>query len=558
MLSELVVEGLGVIDRADLQLTVGSSALTGETGAGKTLLVAALGSLRGGRADRAMVRQGSSSARIDARFEIAGDHPVIEVLARAGFEDKGPGSEVILSRTIGLDGRSKAHIDGRPVTVAVLQEVGRALIEIAGQHEHHELASSGAQRRMLDVYADASEMAGQLAQDFAELTNLRDQLAAMRTSARDAVRIADTLSQEIREIEEVAPVLGETEELSARASRLEHAETIAVAIDSALADLKGEQGVGELIASAHRSLEPVIDKDPALSPLVERIRVVGIEVSDIAEELHRGSVRSDPVTLAATRDRLASIARLLRKYGEGEAEVLAYLDNARSRSRDLDDPGLAMQRLEREIAIAEERAEKLASQLSKKRKTAAVRMEPAVEEALKDLALTDATFVVRLDPCELGAGGRETVTFMVSANVGQAPAPLTKVASGGELSRIALALKTLASGDVPGTLVFDEVDAGVGGAAARAVGRYLAELGKRPGAQVLVVTHLPQVAAFAEHQYRVTKSSADSSTTSVVQAIEGDDRVEELSRMLAGLPESERAREHAQELLELAVDESAR
>ena len=267
---------------------------------------------------------------------------------------------------------------------------------------------------------------------------------------------------------------------------------------------------------------------------------------------------ADPSTLASTRERIAMLTRLLKKYGPSETDAIAYLRGAKERAAALDDAGMEEERIQSAIRAARERAETAARSLSIERERAANELQARVEASLSDLALGDSRFRITLEPRELHESGSESVAFLISTNLGEDPKPLSKVASGGELSRIALALRSATGRGTASTLVFDEVDAGVGGEAARAVGRYLADLGASPGTQVLVVTHLPQVAAFADHQYRVSKVISDERSTAQVERVEGSSRVEELSRMLAGLPESERAREHAQELLELALKEAGR
>lgn len=558
MLTELVVEGLGVIDRAELELKPGSSALTGETGAGKTLLVAALSLLLGARSDKALVRQGAPRARVDARFELSEAHPAWrllqdhDLLDPAG--DAGSAGELLLTRTIAADGRSKAHINGRPVTLSLLQEVGRSLVEIAGQNEHQQLGSSTAQRQLLDASAgeDTVRLAAEVAERVRVLSRLGSELEELDSSERDRARELDVLRAEIKEIEAVDPRPDEIAELTRAAARLEHAEAIASALGAALARLKGDGGAGESLAAASKEIESLLELDASLADTAARLEQATIEVSDIAEELSRSDVQADPSNIAATRDRLASVKRLLRKYGATETEVLAYLDRARQRVQLLESSGTDRDRLAAEIADAEAGATELARELSKTREKAARALEERMRSTLGELALADASFEVEMTPQELYLGGLESIRFLIAANPGESPKPLGKVASGGELSRISLALRLLASTGDATTLVFDEVDAGVGGEAARAVGSCLARLGEVDGTQVLVVTHLPQVAAFADHQYRVSKTLADDRTASVVESVEGDDRIEELSRMLAGLPESDRAKEHAQELLELA------
>ena len=554
MLSELVVEGLGVIDRAELHLTDGSNALTGETGAGKTLLVAALGLLVGARSDRSLVRHGASSARVDARFSLSPNDPVRAAIVDLALEE-GEGDEIVLSRTIEADGKSKARINGRPVTMTVLHDIGSRLVEIAGQSEHHQLVSGTAHRAVLDSFAgaEAIAVAEATAQAVEELHLLTTQLEELQSSKRDRARELDVLRSEIAEIEAVAPERSEGEDLAVEVKRLEHADTIASGVAAALDVLRGDRGVGELVPQARRDLDAITDKDPRIAPLVARLDAAAVEVSDIVDELARLAVPADPSALAAVRERIAALNRLRRKYGTSEEDVLAYRERGAVRIAELEKSGSDEATLVDAVAGARETAESTAERLTHLRHAASAELSRAMERSLAALALPDATFEVELQPRELYRGGRESVGFKVAANPGEPPRPLGKVASGGELSRISLALRLLTSAGTATTMVFDEVDAGVGGEAARAVGECLAELGQRSGAQVLVVTHLPQVAAFAEHQYVVAKDSTGSHTTSIVTKVEGEARVNELSRMLAGLPKSERAREHAQELLQLAV-----
>ena len=559
MLSELVVEGVGVIDRAELHLAEGSSALTGETGAGKTLLVAALGLLRGGRSDKTLIREGASQARVQARFLLPRAHPVVAVAEENDLDiDDADPVELVLTRVVGTDGRSKARINGSLVTLGLLEEVGSGLIEITGQSEHHSMASPGAQRDALDAFAgdEARGLAGEIRQMVAELASLRAEDETLRASERDRQRDMDVLAFEIQEIETVGPRAGESDELKMLIDRLEHAEEIATSLEAVLHLLRGDGGVGELLANSETHLQTVIERDPRVAPLLARVTSADIELTDVAEELARLAVSSDPAQLAALRERSSELARLRRKYGPEDSDVLRYLEQARERLRSLETSDQSREEIQGRIASLETEAGTRAERLSGMRALAGRELSTAVERLLAELALEGARFEVKLEPfAELRSGGAEKISFMVAANPGEPPKPIAKVASGGELSRVALALRLLTSVGSATTVVFDEVDAGVGGEAARAVGRCLADLGQRQPIQALVVTHLPQVAAFADHQYRVAKSVENDRTSSRIDPVAGDDRVAELSRMLAGLPGSTRAREHAQELLEVAARE---
>ena len=558
MLNELVVEELGVIERAELSLGRGCSTLTGETGAGKTLLVAALSLLLGARGDRSLVRTGASEARVEGRFCISPSHHAVPLLRAHGILDDGAGDdeiELVVSRTVPVDGRSgKARINGRLVTVALLGEAGATLVEIAGQHEHQRIGSSSYQRPVLDEFAgtDAVALADQVAGAVGRATAAIDRAAELRASERQRSRDLDALAYEIPEIEAAAVQPGESARLAAEAARLEHAATLAESLHSAAQALRGEGGAEELVVGAAAGLQSAAALDQELVAPAERLRAAGYELADIAEDLVRRAVAPDPDALEAAQARLAVLARLARKYGDDEAEMLEYLDRARARAAEL-------AALETDLATAEAEAEELrakaedvAARLGAARRRAAPDLAAAVESTLAELALGGARFEVMLEDRALYEGGTESVEFRIATSEGESLRPLARVASGGELSRIALALHLLTASESAGTMVFDEVDAGVGGRAAQSVGRALADLARNTGGQVLVVTHLPQVAAFADRHYRVDKAGAGGRSTAAVEEVSGEERIAELSRMLAGLPKSERAREHAQELLELA------
>jgi DNA repair protein RecN (Recombination protein N) len=561
MLSELVVEGLGVIDRAEITLDGGCSALTGETGAGKTLVVAALSLLLGGRADRTLVREGAVEAHVEGRFVVARSHPAVALLRAHGVlppdrsQETGDEVELVLARSVAADGRTRpARINGRLATVALLDDLGRQLVEIAGQHSHARPTWSSAQRALLDAFAGQPTQA--LASDVADAVSRavaaeRD-VARLRSSERDRRRELDLLKYEISEIEAIGPQPGESERLRADAQRLENAEELATGIRRALDALRDEGGAGEHIDLAQAELGRLIPSDPGLGELTGRLKSIGYELADVGDELVARISEPDPDALDEARARLATLSRLTRKYGDDELAVLEYLQRARERASDIDSLDTRLEAGEREAAEWRDRASELARRLSEQRRAAAPRLEQAMEEVLGRLALPGARFEVVLDDCDLFGGGVETVEYLVSSNAGEAPRPLSKVASGGELSRISLALHLLASSGMAETMIFDEVDAGVGGAAAQAIGRALADLSARTSSQVVVVTHLPQVAVFADRHLRVTKSAVGGRMTAVVEEVDGEARVAELSRMLAGLPESKRARDHAKELLDLA------
>jgi len=552
MLSELVVENLGPIAGAEIVLQPGSSALTGETGAGKTLLVTAVTLLTGGRAERGIVRDGATEARVEGRFVVAAGNPAVVLLQERELLQSAEGEiEVVVTRTVSASG-SRARVNGRLVPVAVLAEIGPSLVEITGQHEQHQLASPRAQRETLDrfVGAEAVDLAAAVTAEVRELARIERELSDLRGSERERARELDVLQFEIQEIEAAGLRPGESAELQTEAARLENAEHLGGALLETVDELGGDRGADERIAVSVRSLERVAGKDASLAPYVERLASAREEIRDVMLELSSRVHEPDPETLEAIRRRLDEIARLRRKYGDDEQQIADYLDRSRRRVDELNSKTESIEHLESTSLRLREEATAKAAGLSALRTGAAQKLERDVEDLLGQLAMPGSRFLVSLDRTDLYEGGIDAVTFQVATGPGEKPRPLTKVASGGELSRIALTLHLLARGASAETMIFDEVDAGVGGAAARSVGEALARLG-RGGAQVLVVTHLPQVAAFTDTHYRVRRNDGERRDVTV-ERVEGDDRVEELSRMLAGLPESERAREHAQELLDLA------
>lgn len=555
MLTELLVEGVGAIERAELSFEEGSCALTGETGAGKTLLVAAVALLLGGRAERSLVRTGAPQALVEGRFSLPGDHPVAARLDSEELLDVRPGAEaeVVVSRLITPEGRGRARINGRLVTVALLAEIGSELVEIAGQSEHGRINRVRDQRRLLDAYAGTTAAADQVAAAVRRTTELARGLEEARAGARARARELDVAEFEIAEIEAAEVEEGELTRLQAQTARLELAEKASSALQSALEDLRSEGGAVDRASAARSALAGAGGRDPVFAALVERLDSCTLELEDIAQELRAVMVEPDPQALEEAHARRATIARLLRKYGQDEAAVLAYLKRARRRVVELHDTEASLEELEKGQRAASEEAQRRSAELAAARRAAAPELASEVERQLSSLALEGARFGVQLEPQELGEGGTERVSFELAAASTEPLKPVAKVASGGELARIALALHLVVRRREARTLIFDEVDAGVGGRAALAVGRALAELARAGGAQVLMVTHLPQVAAFADAHYRVVPSEDGAR----VARVEAGERVAELSRMLAGLPESERAQEHAQELLALASSSGA-
>ncbi|MFK4069123.1 DNA repair protein RecN [Streptomyces sp. NPDC029674] len=569
------IRSLGVIDDAVVELSPGFTAVTGETGAGKTMVVTSLGLLLGGRADPALVRIGAKSAVVEGRITVPADASAVVRAEEAGAElDDGA---LLISRTVSAEGRSRAHLGGRSVPVGLLSELADDLVAVHGQTDQQGLLKPARQRAALDRYA-GDAVAVPLAKYTAAYRRLRavtTEVDEITTRARERAQEADLLRFGLDEIAGVEPRPGEDVELAAEAERLGHAEALASAATAAHAALAGNPEDPEivdastLVAGASRALEAVRSHDPALSALADRLGEIGILLGDVAGELagYADDLDADPLRLSAVEERRAALTQLTRKYGADIDAVLAWAEDGAARLTELegDDDRLGELTAERDALRAELAV--LAQTLTDARQEAASRFAAAVTEELASLAMPHARVSIAISSTEVpegadgvevggrtvayGPAGVDEVELLLAPHPGAPPRPIAKGASGGELSRVMLAVEVVFAGTDPvPTYLFDEVDAGVGGKAAVEIGRRLARLAK--SAQVVVVTHLPQVAAFADRQLLVEKTNDGMVTRSGVQVLEGEDRVRELSRMLAGQEDSETARAHAEELLATA------
>ncbi|MFJ8045648.1 DNA repair protein RecN [Kitasatospora sp. NPDC096147] len=575
VLDEMRIRDLGVIDDAVVELAPGFTAVTGETGAGKTMVVTSLGLLLGGRSDPALVRRGAERAVVEGRLSLPAGSSVLERALEAGAElDEG---ELLISRTVSAEGRSRAHVGGRSVPVGLLAELGEDLVAVHGQTDQQRLLRPSRQRAALDRYAGAA-VAGPQAryrETYRELRSVADTLEELTTRARERAQEADLLRFGLDEIAAAEPVAGEDVELAAEAERLGHADALSSAATLAQAALTGHpsdpEGVdaGTLLGQARRAVDAVRHHDERLGALADRLNEVGYLLADVAQDLagYADDLDADPVRLAAVEDRRAVLAQLLRKYGGEEnslAEVLEWSETSSARLNELDgDDDRITELTERHAALREELTE-LAAELSAARQAAAGRFAEAVSAELAELAMPHARVTFDLsrtdDPAGLELDGRtvafgqhgvDEVEVLLAPHPGASPRPIAKGASGGELSRVMLAVEVVFAGADPvPTYLFDEVDAGVGGKAAVEIGRRLAKLAE--SAQVVVVTHLPQVAAFADRHLVVEKTNDGTVTRSGVKSLTDEERVRELSRMLAGLEDSELGRAHAEELLAAA------
>jgi DNA repair protein RecN (Recombination protein N) len=529
MLTELRIRNLGVITELDLVLGAGMTALTGETGAGKTMLVEAISLLVGGRADATVVRHGAAEASVEGRFVDGGD-------------------EVVLARIVPADGRSRAYVNGRLATATTLADEGARLVDLHGQHSHQSLLRTAVQRAALDRYGRIDLEPLRSAR--ARLTELEAGLAALGGDARARAREIDLLRFQVDELR-IAGLTDPDEDvaLDAEEDRLAgaqaHRDGAALAHAALLDDAGALDAVGTAIAA-------LAGRSP-FAELESRLRAIGAELADVGADVRDTGERieEDPERLAAVHARRQRLVELRRKYGDTLADVIAFLDDAETRLAELEgyEQRAAALDAERVAALADEAL--AAADVAAARRAAAPPLAAAVASHLAELAMPRARVEVVVD----GAGPADDVTFLLGANRGEPLLPLARVVSGGELARTMLALR-LVTTEAPGTLVFDEVDAGIGGEAALAVGRSLAQLGARH--QVLVVTHFAQVAAYADVQVAVDKRNVKGRTEAVAAPVAADDRVRELSRMLSGLRESGSARRHAAELLEAAAEARGR
>ena len=564
MLEEIAIENLGVIREARVTLSQGLTVITGETGAGKTMVLTGLGLLMGGKADAGAVRPGASGAVVEGRWLVAGRDRVLARVEDAGGTVDDDGSVVVL-RTVAAEGRSRAHLGGRSVPQGVLAEIADELATVHGQADQLRLRTASKQREALDSFAGPDHLAEleRYRDAWAERGALQAEIEDLTNRAAERAREAELLRLGLAEVERVDPKPGEDAELHALVQRLGNVEALRVGATEAYEALAGESdevaSAVEQLTRARRALEHAAADDPALADLVTRVAEAGYLVADVGTELasYVDDLQADPAGLESAHARLAELTALTRSYGESVDDVLRWASDAGLRLLDLDDGGERLRGLEERRDELDAELGRLAAALTAARTDAGERLARAVTAELKGLAMGGAHLEVDVAPAEQGPWGADQVTFSLVPHPGAPARPLGKGASGGELSRVMLALEVAlataenGTGDtvrVLPTFVFDEVDAGVGGKAAVEVGRRLAMLAR--STQVVVVTHLAQVAAFADTHLVVTKSAGDGATVTGVQAVVDDDRVRELARMLSGQEESDAAKKHATELLE--------
>ena len=563
MIEEIHIRDLGIITDARLPLEPGFSVLTGETGAGKTMVVTALGMLLGARSDASSVRNGAKNALAEAVIRLPRGHRALALAEEAGGtteEIDEQSSELLLARTVNASGRSRAHVGGCSAPIGTLAQIGQSLVAVHGQSDQLRLKSPAEQRQSLDLYAgeELASLLEKYRENYERYRAAAAELKEVRENSRARALEAQSLQGALEEIAAVNPRAGEEDELKAEMVKLMNVEALRIASATALTVLSGseyssgeEANVMGLLDAARSALQGQASADEELAALEARVNELMILTTDIASDLSSYAASLDvegPERLAQVQTRRAQLATLMRKYGADIAEVLEWAEESRARLDTLVDDPQRQETLETELVQLRKVLGEQAEELTNLRRAAAQKLADAVSEELTALAMPNASLVVEVAEAEkFSVHGRDTVTFMLAPHRTAVPRPLGKGASGGELSRVMLALEVvLAEVDPVPTFIFDEVDSGVGGKAAIEIGRRLAMLARH--VQVLVVTHLPQVAAFADQHILVLKN--DDASLSKVQVLTEEERVVELARMLSGHDQSESAREHARELLE--------
>jgi DNA repair protein RecN (Recombination protein N) len=558
VLLELRIENLLLIERAELRPGDGLTAITGETGAGKTVLAHALDLLLGGKPRSGIVRPGASEAYVEGVFELPPgllDQPELGDLRERVGEEL---DEIVLARRVSAEGRSRAFVQGRSATAADLQALGGRMVAFFGQHEHRRLTLASAQLDLLDGFCGREQLVLRAALGAAHtrMRELEGTLAELRERAGTRDRDLDLLSFEIEEIEELDPSEEEKQSLVAERSRLRQLDGLLAAAGAgaeAIAPSGDDPGVAALLSGTESLAQAVTGADAELDALAERLAALRLEAEDLGAELRRyaDSLEAEPGRLDVVEERLELYDRLERKHGGTVAAVLAHAERCRTERTRLERAEVETERAEAALVEARAERDQLAGRLGAARRKAAPKLAEQVLEELSSLAMEGASFEVVLEPREeVGPSGAERVELMLAPNPGVPAAPIREAASGGELSRVMLALMTVAGTGESRTLVFDEVDAGVGGQTARAVGERLRALGDTR--QVLCITHLPQIAALASAHFRIEKSAETDTALTTVEALQGDGVVAELCRMLGAEATDKAARRHAKDLLAAA------
>ena len=557
MLLELIVENYAVVEQSRIRFQQGLNVLTGETGSGKSIVVDSLGLLLGARASGDMIRSGEARARVSGIFSIAASPELTAMLSEAGI-DEVDDSELIVEREITANGKSRAFVANRPVTTAFLRQLAPSLGDIHGQNEQQSLFSSQAQRNLLDSYAQAEGLREQVARLFSEWRELGERLEEQNRNEQEKLRLLDLWSFQRKEIDTVQPKAGEDSELEAERKILQNVTRLQESAAAAFALLyESPESATTQLRQALKRMEELMRIDESVAETAASMKQASVLLDDAAYALrdYAGRLEGDPARLEDVESRLAALDRLKRKYGQTLEDVLSFRDGVAKQIDEVENSAEHRAALEKQRDELAKQYEKRAGELSRARSAAAGKLSKQVESELKSLAMSGTRFQIALSPSEWSAAGTDKIEFLVSPNRGEELKPLEKIASGGELSRIALALKT-AAGDTDSdrgitTLVFDEVDAGVGGAAAAAVGKRLKALSRTN--QVICVTHLAQIAGFADHQYAVSKREKKGRITTQIEELGREERAREIGRMLSGEHITSEALKQAEQLIQAGM-----
>ena len=552
MLMNLQVRDFAIVEKIDIEFESGMTVLTGETGAGKSILVDALGLVLGERGGAQLVRDGAKRAEFAAEFDVTGLQPVTAWLDEQALDQEG---ECLLRRVINADGRSRAFINGNAVPLSQLKNLGEQLLDIHGQHFHQSLGRRPVQRDLLDHFGGLLEQRADMATSFSEWISVADRLKTLLDADADRASRLDLLTFQLQEMDSLAVVDGEPGELHLERQKLQNSGRLADGVSTTLdALMDGDlSNANNLIAEATRALESLTEFDASLAPLVEMLNSASIQVSEAAESLRRygDSIDMDPRRRDWVEERLDALQAVARKHRISLDELPALQNRLRNEHDELTNSAERGRELELQVASLKKAFLENAEALSKARAKAAKAFSSAVTDAMSGLGMPGGTFAVALSRRDLESArpwGIDDVEFLISANPGQKPQPLSKIASGGELSRMSLSIQVIASdGSAIPTMVFDEVDSGVGGGVAEMVGRRLQEIGGNR--QVLCVTHLPQVASLADHHLRISKVTDGKSTRTGLQVLGKRERIEELARMLGGVEITRKTLDHAEEML---------
>lgn len=558
MLSHLVIRNFAIIHHLEIPFEPGLTVLTGETGAGKSIIVDALNLLLGGRASTDVIRTDEDQAVVEGMFDLAEPARVNRLLEQRGIEALE--GQVVIRRIVSRSGRNKVFVNGSVTTVSTLSELTGGLVDISGQHEHYSLFDATRHLDVLDAFADLGDDRAEMDQAWAQVREHRDALAHLRQNVRDRAQRIDFLRFQLDEIEAVAPEPDEDVELRRDLDVLRNAEKIATAANGAVDELyeDADSAVSRIVTASER-LRAAGVHDASLSDFADRLGEARIVVEEVARELqgYADDIDDDPRRLDRIQGRLEDLRRLERKHGGDVDAVLAAAEEMRGELDDLENADERTAELEAELDAAEQAAFEVASRLSRKRRAAARIFAEAIESELADLNMARTRFVVSFGPreepasvaeVELGPKGFDDVEYLIAPNVGEEPKPLSRIASGGEMSRIMLAIKTVHSDrDAIATYIFDEVDAGIGGETADMVALKLR--GTADTHQVLCITHLPQIASRGNQHYRVEKGTAKGRTQSTIRPLDTEERVDEIARMLGGARVTDKTRDAARELL---------